>query len=152
MKNAPAHDFHVVVVGGGMVGASAAALLAANPELSRLRIAILESAPAVPPEDSEIDLRVSAVSRASERILCAIGAWQAIPEAYLSPYSAMVVWDEGARPHGPGSIHFSASASSEPNLGYIVENRRIQHAIYESNSFRRVTLLRASLQAMQIEP
>jgi 2-octaprenylphenol hydroxylase len=151
MKNAPAYDFHVVVVGGGMVGASAAALLAGNSELSRLRIAILESAPAVAPEDSEIDLRVSALSRASERILDAIGAWRTIPEAYLSPYSAMVVWDEGARPHGPGSIHFSASASSEPNLGYIVENRRIQHAIYESNSFRRVTLLRASLQSMQIE-
>jgi len=151
MRNAPAYDFHIVVVGGGMVGACTAALLAANVELKSLRIAILESAPVAVPEDSDIDVRVSAVSRASERVLSAIGAWQSIPEPYLSPYSEMVVWDEQARPHGAGSIHFSAATSTEPSLGHIVENRRIQHAIYESSSFRRVTLLTASLQSMQIE-
>jgi 2-polyprenylphenol 6-hydroxylase len=133
-----------------MVGACTAALLAANSELARFRIAMLEAAPPAALDDADIDLRVSAVSRASERILSAIGAWESIPPAFSSPYSDMVVWDESARPRGPGSIHFSASESSEPNLGHIVENRRIQHAIYESQPFRRVTLLRASLQSMQI--
>jgi 2-octaprenylphenol hydroxylase len=151
MRSAPAYDFHIVVVGGGMVGACTAALLAEDEELRSLRVAVLESAPAPIPDDAEIDLRVSAVSRASERVLSAIGAWQSIPPSYLSAYSEMVVWDEGARPRGPGSIHFSASASSEPSLGHIVENRRIQHAIFESPAFRRVTLLRASLQSMQVE-
>lgn len=149
MKSAPAYDFHIVVVGGGMVGACVAALLAGDAELKHLRIAVLESSPPSVPDDSDVDLRVSAVSRASERILSAIGAWQSIPQTFLSPYSEMVVWDESARPHGSGSIHFSASASSEASLGHIVENRRIQHAIYESKSFRRTTLLRAALRSMQ---
>ncbi|HEU4600959.1 MAG TPA: UbiH/UbiF/VisC/COQ6 family ubiquinone biosynthesis hydroxylase [Steroidobacteraceae bacterium] len=150
-KSTIAYDFDIVVVGGGMVGACTAALLAADPELSRFRVAMLEASPAVLPDDTEIDLRVSAISRASERILSAIGAWQLFPAAFLSPYSEMIVWDESARPRGPGSIHFSASESSEPNLGHIVENRRIQHAIYEVPSFRRVTHLRTSLQSMQFE-
>src|SRR5690349_16281603 len=31
MRSAPAYDFHIVVVGGGMVGACTAALLASDP-------------------------------------------------------------------------------------------------------------------------
>ncbi len=37
----------------------------------------------------------------------------------------MIVWDADGKPRGSGSIHFSASESGEPNLGYIVENRRV---------------------------
>jgi 2-octaprenylphenol hydroxylase len=151
MKGGAAYDFHIVVVGGGMVGACAAALLAANPELGRLRIAVLEASPPSTLDD-EVDLRVSAISRASERILTAIGAWPLIDARYLSAYTDMVVWDESARPHGAGSIQFSASESSEPNLGYIIENRRIQHAIYDTPAFRRVTLLRGELQSLAIQP
>ena len=39
------HDFHIVIVGGGMVGACAAALAAADPRLAELRIAVLEAHP-----------------------------------------------------------------------------------------------------------
>ena len=38
-------DFHIVIVGGGMVGACAAALAAADPHLADLRIAVLEAHP-----------------------------------------------------------------------------------------------------------
>ena len=45
------HDFHIIIVGGGMVGACAAALAAANPRLAELRIAVLEAhPPASPPQ------------------------------------------------------------------------------------------------------
>jgi 2-octaprenylphenol hydroxylase len=151
MKGAPACDFHVVVVGGGMVGACTAALLAADPALSDLRIAVLEALPPATLDDDTTDLRVSAISRASERILTAIGAWPLIDAKHLSAYTDMVVWDESSRPHGVGSIQFSASESSEPNLGHIVENRRIQHAIYDAPAFRRVTLLRGSLQSLELQ-
>jgi 2-octaprenylphenol hydroxylase len=146
------YDFHIVIVGGGMVGACAAALAAADPHLAELRIAVLEAQPPASPPQGDIDLRVSAVSRASQRILAAVGAWSLVPQQSLSPYEDMVVWDAAGRPRGAGAIHFSASATSEPSLGHIVENRRLQWALYDSPSFRqRITLLRAELADLTFE-
>lgn len=148
------NDFHVVVIGAGIVGACTAALAAADRRLAGLRIAVLEARPPLePPPIETVDLRVSALSRASERILQAIGAWSLIPPQHLSAYEEMVVWDAEGQPHGHGSIRFAASASGEPNLGYIVENRRVQWAIHDSPAFRSgVTMLRGELAGMTFEP
>ena len=146
------HDFHIVIVGGGMVGACAAALAAVDPRLAELRIAVLEAHPPAAPPQGDVDLRVSAVSRASQRILTAVGAWPLVPPQSLSPYEEMIVWDAASKPGGAGAIHFSASATSEPNLGHIVENRRLQWALYDCPPFRqRVTLLRAELAGLTLE-
>ncbi|MGH8177038.1 MAG: 2-octaprenyl-3-methyl-6-methoxy-1,4-benzoquinol hydroxylase, partial [Steroidobacter sp.] len=144
-------DFHILIIGGGMVGACAAALAASTRELADLRIAVLEARPpTAPPPDDDVELRVSAVSRASERILSAVDAWRLIPSRHLSPYTDMNVWDAEVKPRSAGSIHFSASASSEPNLGHIVENRRVQWALYDCAAFRnRVTVLSAELTALE---
>ena len=113
---------------------------------------MLEAHPPTPPPQGDVDLRVSAVSRASQRILTAVGAWPLVPAQRLSPYEDMIVWDAAGKPRGAGAIHFSASATSEPNLGHIVENRRLQWALYDCAPFRqRVTLLRAELAGMTLE-
>lgn len=145
-------DFDLLIIGGGMVGACLAALAATNRELSQLRIALLEAHPPTqPPPEREVDLRVSAVSRASQRILDSAGCWSKISPHHLSAYTDMMVWDATGRPSGPGAIHFSASATSEPDLGHIIENRRLQWAIYESAALRdRVTLLRAQLSQLEL--
>jgi 2-polyprenylphenol 6-hydroxylase len=146
------HDFHIVIVGGGMVGACAAALAAVDPRLAELRIAVLEAQPPASPPEGDVDLRVSAVSRASQRILTAVGAWPLVPPQSLSPYDEMIVWDAASRPGGAGAIHFSASATSEPNLGHIVENRRLQWSLYDCPAFRqRITVLRAELAGLTFE-
>jgi 2-octaprenylphenol hydroxylase len=122
----------VLVVGGGPVGATAAALLqrGAGEEARRpLRVALLEPnrAAAVLP-DSPLDSRVSALSRASERILMAIGAWQLIPQSRVQPYERMRVWHESVQPRSSDVLEFDAAYAGEPNLGCIVENRLIQTA------------------------
>lgn len=151
-RSASRTDFDILVVGGGMVGACFAAAAAADRELGRLRIALLDASPQLQPPDSSIDIRVSAVSRASERILQSFGAWGLVPEDRRCPYTEMVVWDASGKPFGSGSIHFSASETSEPDLGHIVENRCLQWAIYTTPTFaNRITLLRGSLSGLSFD-
>lgn len=146
------HDFDILVIGGGMVGACAAALIAAEPSLHEARVALLEpNAPQSPPPDDDVDLRVSAISRASERVLDRAQAWRHVEPRFRSPYSEMRVWDEANKPTDSGALHFSAAETSEPNLGYIVENRRLQWALFSSEALKKVTTLSAALANLEFE-
>lgn len=121
----------VLIVGGGPVGASAGALLQGATRSARrpLRIAVLEAnRPAATAADAPLDSRVSALSRASERILAAIGAWPLIPPSRMQPYERMRVWHESVQPRSADVLEFDAAYAGEPNLGYIVENRLVQTA------------------------
>ncbi|EGV31009.1 Ubiquinone biosynthesis hydroxylase, UbiH/UbiF/VisC/COQ6 family [Thiorhodococcus drewsii AZ1] len=116
--------FDLVVVGGGMVGA-AFALAASGQGRS---IAVVEPRePARQWPEGEIDLRVSALSRASQRMLQRLDAWDRIRELGASPYRQMHVWDA----LGGGEIHFDSRDVGEADLGHIVENRVIQLALWE---------------------
>jgi 2-octaprenylphenol hydroxylase len=144
-------NFDIVVIGGGLVGAGCAALLANDRRLESLRIAVLDNQPPTsPPADRDIDLRVSSLSRATERILSRVGAWPLVPAEFRCAYDDMVVWDALSKADAPSSLHFSASETSEPNLGHIVENRRVLWALHDSPVFRqRVTVLKAELAALE---
>jgi len=143
-------DFDVIIVGGGMVGTCLAALLAREEVLAGWRIALVDPAGARRPDDASLDLRVSALSRASERILAAAQAWDAIAP-HASPYSEMVVWDAASTPDRPDAVRFTAAETAEPNLGHIVENLRVQWALHESPLLRGVTEVRSGLEGLEID-
>ena len=143
-------DFDVVIVGGGMVGTCLAALLAREEALAGWRIALVDPVGARRPDDANLDLRVSALSRASERILGAARAWDAIAP-HASPYSEMVVWDAASTPDRPDAVRFSAAETAEPNLGHIVENLRVQWALHESPLLRGVTAVRSGLAGLELD-
>ncbi len=126
-------EYDVLVVGGGMVGATLGCALGG----SDLRVAVLEDAPphAFSPEQPH-DLRVSAVSVASANILKTVGAWDGVAARRLCPYRRMRVWEDG------GDVEFRSEDIHEPVLGHIVENRIIQLAALERlTDFSNVTLL-----------
>lgn len=128
---AASEPFDVLIVGGGPVGATAAALLQMTAKDARraLRVAVLElNRPAATAPDAPLDSRVSALSRASERILAAVGAWPLIPRSRIQSYERMRVWHESVQPRSADVLEFDAAYAGEPNLGYIVENRLIQTA------------------------
>lgn len=133
-----------------MVGACLAALVARNEKLSGWRVAVVEPAPLAAPRAGVVDLRVSAISRASQRILRHAGAWPQI-ESEACPYSEMVVWDAAGRRDGRDVLRFSAAETGEPDLGHIAENVRVQWALHQSPQLRRVTLLRAALEGLEID-
>ncbi|NIR28086.1 MAG: ubiquinone biosynthesis protein UbiH [Gammaproteobacteria bacterium] len=112
----------VAIVGGGAVGAALACALGA----AGIRVALIEAhAPAEAPGGEGFDLRVRALTRASERILRGVGAWRHLPGERLGPFREMHVWDAT----GAGEIHFDSADIGEPTLGYIAENRALQHAL-----------------------
>ncbi|MGF1760153.1 FAD-dependent 2-octaprenylphenol hydroxylase [Photobacterium sagamiensis] len=124
----------VAIIGGGMVGLTLAAALADT----ELRVAVIEGQLPDPELAPLPDLRVSALSRASERILRRTGAWPGIEARRLSPYSKMEVWEQDSF----ASIQFDAERLAQPNLGYIVENRVIQLALLDRiKQLSNVTLL-----------
>jgi 2-octaprenylphenol hydroxylase len=126
-----ANRWDVLIVGGGPVGACAAALLqrSLGNGPHPVRIAVLEpNRPRPVAADLPPDVRVSALSRASEHILAAAGAWELIPPERISPYERMCVWPEGLPARSPRALTFDAACAAEPNLGYIAENRSLQWA------------------------
>ncbi|MGH8494706.1 MAG: UbiH/UbiF/VisC/COQ6 family ubiquinone biosynthesis hydroxylase [Gammaproteobacteria bacterium] len=124
-------DTHeLIVIGGGVAGAALACL--ASRHAPGLRVALVESRPTEPFEPSrEYDLRVSAVSRASQYILGACGAWPAIRDTRVSPYREMRVWDARGDPHARDTLHFDSADLGEPDLGHIIENRLMQSALLD---------------------
>ncbi len=116
------HD--VVIAGGGMVGAALACALSRQ----EIKVAVIEARePMRSWPAGDIDIRVSALSRASQNLLARLGAWPRMQTLGVSVYRAMQVWDQG----GEGSIHFDSAEVGEPDLGHIVENRVTQLALWE---------------------
>lgn len=133
----------VVVVGGGMVGALTAAALGR----CGLDVVLLEQqAPRVFDADS-YDLRVSALSDASERMLDAVNAWELIESMRVCPYRRMLVWEK----ESDARTMFDCSRIGRPQLGHIVENSVIQIALWQQlNSVDTVrTVCPVSIKSMQ---
>lgn len=84
----------VIIVGGGLVGAS----LAAGLRPAGLRIALVEpSAPERHWPTGDTDIRVSALTRASQRWLEQLGAWPRMLSLGVAPYQHMQVWTADER-------------------------------------------------------
>jgi 2-polyprenylphenol 6-hydroxylase len=120
-KSGLSHD--VLIVGGGIVGATLACALADE----QLRIAILEHNPPPPPPSADYALRVSAIAPSSRTIFESIGTWSAMQPQRICPVEEMHVWDAG----GSGAIHFDSADLGEPCLAYIIENDAMLAALWQ---------------------
>lgn len=117
-------QFDVVIVGGGLVGASMAAALAD----SRLQVALLEGRPpAALPQDASWDARIYAISPGNQRFLRDIGAWQRMDGARVAPVRQMQV--RGDRKGSQLLLDAADAAASE--LASILENRLLLDALWQ---------------------
>ncbi|MBL8496475.1 ubiquinone biosynthesis protein UbiH [Nitrosomonas sp. JL21] len=118
-------NFDMVVIGGGLVGASLVAAL----QGSGLRIALIEPHETAPlPQDESWDSRVYAISPGSAEFLENLGIWQRMAGERLTPVHEMSVWgdDQSAQ------INFSAYEMGVAELAFIAENRQLQTAVWEA--------------------
>jgi 2-octaprenylphenol hydroxylase len=115
----------VLIVGGGIVGLSLAARLGA----AAIGVTLVDARePVVDWPDGDVDLRVYAITRASERLFTDLGVWPRMLALGVSPFREMRVWDAG----GSGAVHFDAAEVGQPHLGHIIESRVIVKALCET--------------------
>jgi len=116
----------VLISGGGPVGLALAAWL----DAVRFDLGIWVVEPRELPQwrEEQTDLRVYALSRASQRVLERVGAWPSIAVRRACRYERMHVW-EGDDPDGPASIRFDCADVGEPDLGHIVEDVLLRDAL-----------------------
>ena len=117
--------YDIVIVGGGLVGASLALALG---QADRFRVALLEPRPARlegldQPDDW--DARVYAVSPANQRFLASMDAW---PD--MSRMAAVSKMD--VRGDAGGRIEFDAAGAEAGALAWIAENRWVLAGIWRA--------------------
>lgn len=104
-----------------MVGASLACALASLP----LRIAVVERVPFDDAAQPSFDLRTTALSRTSQRILETMGVWSEVA-ASAAPIRRIHVSEQGRF----GTTVIDADRQGLPALGYVLENRRLGQALW----------------------
>jgi len=124
--------FDIVIVGAGITGLTVAALLAHSKNAERLRVKIVDAGKRPAFDLSEdVSLRVSAIASGSSEIFASIGVWQDILGQRACPYRDMRVWDASGYFEGPDTLCFEAAEFALSELGFIVENTLIQHAVLQ---------------------
>jgi len=137
-------DFEVAIAGGGMIGAALArALGLAQPGA---RIALVSGGPA-PAASEGFDARVYALSPGNAAFLARLGAWRAIEERHRTPVHRMRVHgDDGA-----SAIEFDAYRGGASELAWIVEDRRVQAALWSAlDAQAAICALRSPLRGLRI--
>lgn len=128
-------DYDILIIGGGLVGLTAA-LACAN---AGFKIGVVDiAAPSDQLADAH-DGRASAISTASFRMMRALGVADALVEGddtHAGPIHKILISDAvvGKTP-SPLSLFFDADEIADTNdgeaLGYMVENRRMRHALHQ---------------------
>lgn len=122
-------DFDIIIIGGGLVGASLACALS-QAELS-LRIAIVEAFP-FKSDDTEyqpaFDARSVALSYTSKQVFEGIGLWSSINKLGVAAIKKIHISDRG---HA-GITRLNAEDENIDALGYVVETRVIGKALFDT--------------------
>ncbi len=111
------NDYDVVIVGGGLVGASLALALGAH-----RRVALLESqARPQPDQQGPSGERAIVLSSSSKNILSALGIW-----SFLAPYVESVKEVQVSDRGHFGQVKISAKEEDLPALGYVIQAKHLQ--------------------------
>ncbi len=138
-------DYDLLIIGGGLVGASLACALSGR----NLRIGLVEAAPLTVSQHPSYDDRTLALAQGTRRIFQTLGLWDALA-ATATPIRQIHISERG----GPGFAHLDSREEGVDALGYVVEARGIGAALLAklSNLSGVELLCPARLERVIIEP
>jgi len=138
-------DYDLLIIGGGLVGASLACAL----DGLGLRIGLVEAAPLTVSAHPGYDDRTLALAQGTRRIFQTLGLWEALA-ATATPIQRIHISERGS----PGFAHLNAREEGVEALGYVVEARQVGAALLTKlPNLRGVELLcPARLETVAIEP
>ncbi len=136
------HAFDVVIVGGGMVGASLALALANT----GLEVMLIEGVAPGSTAQPSFDDRTTALGNASRRIFEGLGVWAAMA-AEAAPIRTIHVSDAGRF----GFARLNASEQGIDAFGYIIPNRTIGAALWAKLAAARGITLRVPARPEAVE-
>lgn len=114
-------EFDLLIIGGGMVGAS----LAQSLNGSGLRIGLIEAVPLFEEAQPSYDARAIALSWGSRRIFEGMGVWSAMVQEGVTPIQTIKVSDRGHF----GATRMRAAEEGVEALGYVAEAAVIGRAL-----------------------
>lgn len=116
-------NFDLIIVGGGLAGASLAVALRTSP----LRIALVEGQLPQRHTGEDWDARIYAISPANQAFLTDIGCWPHLDTTRLQDIQTMDV-----RGDAGGHLVFSAAETGVENLGWILESSLMACELWET--------------------
>jgi 2-octaprenyl-6-methoxyphenol hydroxylase len=117
------HDFDIIIVGGGAVGAAFACAL----KISNLKIAVIEAVSPKADIQPSYDDRGLSISLSSKNILDNLSLWQNI-----SPHSNPIKHIHVSDQHHFGFVRMDAESMAVPALGYIVLAKELGKALIQT--------------------
>jgi len=117
------HDYDIIIVGGGAVGASLACAL----KQSKLKIAVIEAVSPKADIQPSYDDRGLSISLSSKNILANLGLWQNI-SSHSNPVKHIHVSDQ----HHFGFVRMDAESMDVSALGHIVLARELGKALIKT--------------------
>ena len=121
MNTVPQTDYDVVIVGGGLVGASLACALIETD----FRVLVIEAVPFRSDKQPSFDDRTVALAQGSRRILEGLGVWSSLGKENTSPIKTIHISDRGK--FGFARLH--ARDANLEALGYVVPTRALGAAL-----------------------
>lgn len=113
-------DYDLLIIGGGLVGASLACAL----DGLGLRIGLVEAAPLTVERHPSYDDRTLALAQGTRRIFQGLGLWPALAAA-ATPIQRIHISERG----GPGVARLDSRDEGVEALGYVAEARRVGAAL-----------------------
>jgi len=125
-------SFDVIIVGGGVVGLTAAVGMGEK----GYSVALIDAGP-LQVDTSKPDLRVYAVNENSKQLFHHLGVWSYLDKSRVSDYQYMHVWDSSTG----AVINFDCRLAKSNHLGAIIEESIIKDALLQKLlKFENVTL------------